>query len=87
LSASTTVPVQPTLDPVRPFARLDRELGIPCVVGTVEATRRLRDGEIVTVDATRGTVLEGTPPHPHPCRPGPPGVLRRRPAPSRGPLW
>ncbi len=36
-----------------------RELGIPCVVGTGEATRKLRDGEIVTVDATRGVVLEG----------------------------
>jgi pyruvate,water dikinase len=40
-------------------AIVSRELGIPCVVGTGEATRRLRDGEIVTVDATRGMVLEG----------------------------
>jgi pyruvate,water dikinase len=40
-------------------AIVSRELGIPCVVGTGEATRRLRDGEIVTVDATRGVVLEG----------------------------
>ncbi len=40
-------------------AIVSRELGIPCVVGTSEATRRLRDGEIVTVDATRGVVLEG----------------------------
>jgi pyruvate,water dikinase len=40
-------------------AIVSRELGIPCVVGTGEATRRLRDGEIVTVDATRGIVLEG----------------------------
>jgi pyruvate,water dikinase len=37
-------------------------LGIPCVVGTGEATRKLRDGELVTVDATRGVVLEGAPP-------------------------
>jgi pyruvate,water dikinase len=42
-------------------AIVSRELGIPCVVGTGEATRRLRDGEIVTVDATRGVVLEGAP--------------------------
>jgi pyruvate,water dikinase len=40
-------------------AIVSRELGIPCVVGTVEATRKLRDGELVTVDATRGAVLEG----------------------------
>ena len=40
-------------------AIVSRELGIPCVVGTGEATRRLRDGEIVTVDATRGVVFEG----------------------------
>ena len=42
-------------------AIVSRELGIPCVVGTGEATRKLRDGEIVTVDATRGIVLEGAP--------------------------
>ncbi|HEY7934169.1 MAG TPA: phosphoenolpyruvate synthase [Solirubrobacteraceae bacterium] len=40
-------------------AIVSRELGIPCVVGTGEATRKLRDGEIITVDATRGIVLEG----------------------------
>jgi pyruvate,water dikinase len=40
-------------------AIVSRELGIPCVVGTGEATRVLRDGERVTVDATRGLVLEG----------------------------
>ncbi len=43
-------------------AIVSRELGIPCVVGTGEATRKLRDGEIVTVDATRGIVLEGARP-------------------------
>jgi pyruvate,water dikinase len=41
-------------------AIVSRELGIPCVVGTQEATSKLRDGEDVTVDATRGVVLEGT---------------------------
>ena len=33
-----------------------REYGIPAVVGCVDATTRLRDGTIVTVDGTRGTV-------------------------------
>ena len=40
-------------------AIVSRELGIPCIVGTQEATTRLRDGDLVTVDATRGLVLEG----------------------------
>jgi pyruvate,water dikinase len=40
-------------------AIVSRELGIPCVVGTQEATKVLRDDEVVTVDATRGLVLEG----------------------------
>ncbi|HEX5308983.1 MAG TPA: phosphoenolpyruvate synthase [Solirubrobacteraceae bacterium] len=40
-------------------AIVSRELGIPAVVGTSEATRKLRDGELVTVDATDGVVLEG----------------------------
>jgi pyruvate,water dikinase len=40
-------------------AIVSRELGIPCVVGTQEATTRLRDGELVTVDAGRGLVPEG----------------------------
>jgi pyruvate,water dikinase len=33
-----------------------REFGIPAVVGCVDATTRLRDGMVVTVDGTRGTV-------------------------------
>jgi len=40
-------------------AIVSRELGIPCLVGTGEATTRLRDGEVVTVDATHGLVREG----------------------------
>ena len=32
-------------------AIVSRELGIPCVVGTGDATTKLRDGELVTVDA------------------------------------
>ncbi len=40
-------------------AIVSRELGIPCVVGTAEATKVLRDGELVTVDADPGVVTEG----------------------------
>ncbi|HET9729146.1 MAG TPA: PEP/pyruvate-binding domain-containing protein, partial [Acidimicrobiia bacterium] len=40
-------------------AIVSRELGVPCVVGTRTATKTLRDGETVTVDAARGLVLEG----------------------------
>jgi pyruvate, water dikinase len=40
-------------------AIVSRELGIPCVVGTGEATRVLRDGEVVTVDAGAGLVTAG----------------------------
>jgi pyruvate, water dikinase len=40
-------------------AIVSRELGIPCVVGTADGTTKLRDGELVTVDATHGLVREG----------------------------
>ncbi|MEA2171709.1 MAG: pyruvate, water dikinase, partial [Solirubrobacteraceae bacterium] len=40
-------------------AIVSRELGVPCVVGTSDATAKLRDGEMVTVDASRGVVLAG----------------------------
>ena len=40
-------------------AIVSRELGIPCLVGTADATARLKDGDVVTVDATRGMVLAG----------------------------
>lgn len=40
-------------------AIVSRELGIPCVVGAHDATTALRDGIIVTVDATAGTVTTG----------------------------
>jgi pyruvate,water dikinase len=33
-----------------------REYGIPAVAGCIDATRRLRDGEQVTVDGSKGTV-------------------------------
>ncbi len=41
-------------------AIVSRELGIPCVVGTREATKRLRDGEQITVDGRKGKVWLGT---------------------------
>ena len=40
-------------------AIVSRELGIPCVVGTVSATTTLHDGELVSVDAGSGVVSEG----------------------------
>ena len=40
-------------------AIVSRELGIPCLVGTGSATKTLRDGELVTVDAGKGIVVEG----------------------------
>ncbi len=33
-----------------------REYGIPAVVGTGDATARLRNGQIVTVDGSAGTI-------------------------------
>lgn len=40
-------------------AIVSRELGIPCVVGTKEATQKLKDGMIVSVDGTKGQVYLG----------------------------
>lgn len=40
-------------------AIVSRELGVPCVVGTRNATTTLRDGEVVTVDGKRGEVYQG----------------------------
>ena len=40
-------------------AIVSRELGVPCVVGTRQATTVLRTGELVTVDGRRGKVFEG----------------------------
>lgn len=38
-----------------------REYGIPAVVGTTDATSRLRDGQVVVVDGSAGTVTPVTP--------------------------
>lgn len=40
-------------------AIVSRELGVPCVVGTRNATTVLRNGDVVTVDGARGTVRAG----------------------------
>lgn len=40
-------------------AIVSRELGIPCIVGVNDATEKLEEGMLVTVDATRGVVYEG----------------------------
>ena len=40
-------------------AIVSRELGIPCIVGTSEATKVLKDGATVTVDGKLGKVYEG----------------------------
>ena len=40
-------------------AIVSREMGIPAVVGTREATTKLKDGEIITVDGSSGKVYKG----------------------------
>ncbi len=40
-------------------AIVSRELGIPCVVGAERAVATLTDGQIITVDGSRGKVYEG----------------------------
>ncbi len=40
-------------------AIVSRELGVPCIVGTGDATSRLQDGQELTVDAFRGKVFSG----------------------------
>jgi pyruvate,water dikinase len=37
-------------------AIVSRELGIPCIIGTKIATRVLKDGDIVEVDANKGII-------------------------------
>ncbi|MBU3907151.1 MAG: phosphoenolpyruvate synthase, partial [Nanoarchaeota archaeon] len=40
-------------------AIVSREMGIPCVVGTDNATTKLKEGEIITVDGFTGKVYKG----------------------------
>ncbi|MFD1569935.1 phosphoenolpyruvate synthase [Halorubrum laminariae] len=41
-------------------AIISRELGVPAVVGTGNGTRRLEDGQNVTLDGDKGTIRAGT---------------------------
>ncbi|MFP9191986.1 phosphoenolpyruvate synthase [Natronosalvus vescus] len=41
-------------------AIVSRELGVPAVVGTQNATSVLEDGQLVTLDGDKGTILEGS---------------------------
>jgi pyruvate,water dikinase len=41
-------------------AIVSRELGIPCVVGTMQATKKLKDGQIVTVNGEEGKIYLGS---------------------------
>jgi pyruvate,water dikinase len=41
-------------------AIVSRELGVPCVVGTKEATKKLKEGWSVTVDGSKGNVYVGS---------------------------
>ena len=40
-------------------AIVSRELGVPCIVGTKEATTRLKEGDHITVDGSKGVVYLG----------------------------
>jgi len=40
-------------------AIVSRELGVPCVVGTNQATKLIKDGDIITVDGTTGKIYTG----------------------------
>ncbi|WP_269432585.1 putative PEP-binding protein, partial [Haloferax profundi] len=43
-------------------AIVSRELGVPAVVGTGDATSTIDDGDIVTIDGDKGTIREGEEP-------------------------
>ncbi|HJX50275.1 MAG TPA: phosphoenolpyruvate synthase, partial [Candidatus Nanoarchaeia archaeon] len=40
-------------------AIVSREMGIPCIVGTQEATTRLKEGEFITLDGYTGKIYKG----------------------------
>ena len=40
-------------------AIVSRELGVPAVVGTQSATKRLQDGQVITIDGDKGTATAG----------------------------
>ncbi|HZZ98407.1 MAG TPA: phosphoenolpyruvate synthase [Candidatus Saccharimonadia bacterium] len=41
-------------------AIVSREMGLPCVVGTGDATKKLKEGRVVTVNGKTGEVFEGS---------------------------
>jgi len=43
-------------DPLSHGSIVGREYGIPAVIGTGVATRRIRSGQMVTVDGSKGTI-------------------------------
>ena len=53
VSAAVVVDIGGTLSPAAVVAR---ELGIPCVVNSGNATQALRNGDVVRVDGRTGTV-------------------------------
>ena len=63
-------------------AIVSRELGVPCIVGAHDATKRLETGVVVTVDGTAGTVLpaHGEASATPPARPAVPPVNATAPA-------
>jgi pyruvate, water dikinase len=63
-------------------AIVSRELGIPAIVGARDATRKLHDGDVVTVDATRGVVLAGAAPSRPAAQPQPPSAATLTVAPT-----
>lgn len=40
-------------------AIVSRELGVPCVVGTKKATEKLKNGQIITVNGSKGEIYQG----------------------------
>lgn len=61
-------------------AIVSRELGIPCIVGAKEATKALKDGMVVTVNAREGTVVAGALPEVRP-----PAFPQAAPSPAPAP--
>ncbi|ELZ86713.1 phosphoenolpyruvate synthase [Haloferax elongans ATCC BAA-1513] len=43
-------------------AIVSRELGVPAVVGSGDATKTISDGEVITIDGDKGTIREGEEP-------------------------
>jgi pyruvate,water dikinase len=66
-------------------AIVSRELGVPCVVGTGNATAALKDGMEVSVDGSHGIIYEGLVSAPEAAaKPGAAAVAMAAPAPITG---